>query len=548
MKLKAKIILISIVAIIIFCLISLYIQHFYILPTYREIEHAEAGKDICRAVTSINKLKKKAEDAGVRIAAIVTPPDQINNELSENDFLEIEQILKESGLNFCGIFLPELKCFITENLDLGREKKKIFKIERLKQHNLIYNQKVTECKRETGLTKILSHIFLINKTPLPAVHEVTGTILCGYLLDDGFFKKMAGEIGVPVSLSYIYSKNDLPVSKNKNIRISDKEYAIFYSPVSNEDEYIKSSVLLNDINEIPSFVITTTLSRTIYREAHSMLDYALAVFIILGIILIFITAVIIHFVIIKPVSGLTKSAIKIRKSEDLSMRTEFEKRKDEAGALSLEINNLLEQVQRHIENLRLTREDTIFRISMAIDYGDIKAGRHITRVSKMVKLLAEKMNVGKNQSEIFAVASTMHDIGKIGIPENIIGKSGKYTEEEFESMKAHTEIGAGIFANGETDLVKTAYDIAFYHHERWDGSGYPKGLKGKEIPLSARITAVIDVFDGLLSKKSYKKASTVDDAIEFFIEQKHTMFDPVIVDVFLKNIEKFTAIRKKFAE
>ena len=277
----------------------------------------------------------------------------------------------------------------------------------------------------------------------------------------------------------------------------------------------------------------------VYKEAYSIIDFSVYALIILGVILIFITVFIINAFVVVPIRSLTNSAIDIRKSEDLGLRTKLDKRKDEVGILAKEFNLLLEQIEQYIENVRITREDTIFRISIAIDSSDVYGGSHISRVSKMAKKLAGIIGLDKKIIEIIGVASTMHDIGKIGVPESVLANSGEYTDDEYEMSKSHTVIGGKIFSKGGSELVKTARDIALYHHERWDGSGYPEGLKGEEIPISARITSIVDVFDALLAEKPYKKAFSQEEAFNFIENNKKIMFDPEIADAFLEHKERF---------
>jgi len=142
----------------------------------------------------------------------------------------------------------------------------------------------------------------------------------------------------------------------------------------------------------------------------------------------------------------------------------------------------------------------------------------------------------------------MHDIGKIGIPESIINKPGKLTSEEFEIIKTHTLIGHDILKGSDRSILKAATIIAEEHHEKWDGSGYPKGLKGENIHIYGRITAIADVFDALDHKRAYKMPWSLEDIKNFFIENKETHFEPRLVDILINNIDEFTDIRDLYPD
>jgi len=140
----------------------------------------------------------------------------------------------------------------------------------------------------------------------------------------------------------------------------------------------------------------------------------------------------------------------------------------------------------------------------------------------------------------------MHDIGKVGIPDNILNKPGKLTEEEFEIMKTHAELGYEMLKGSNQALLKTASIISMEHHEKWDGSGYPRGLKGKEIHLYGRITAIADVFDALGHDRVYKKAWPLEKILDLFKEGQGKHFDPELIDLFMDNLDDFLAIKKSF--
>ncbi len=175
-----------------------------------------------------------------------------------------------------------------------------------------------------------------------------------------------------------------------------------------------------------------------------------------------------------------------------------------------------------------------------------ETGDHVKRVAEYSKLLALKHGLPLKEAEEVKMASPMHDIGKVGIPDNILNKPGKLTEEEFEIMKTHAQLGYEMLKGSNQDLLKTAAIIAVEHHEKWDGSGYPKGSQGEDIHIYGRITAIADVFDALGHDRVYKKAWPMENILELFKEGRGKHFDPNLIDLFFGNLDEFLAIKESF--
>jgi putative nucleotidyltransferase with HDIG domain len=202
----------------------------------------------------------------------------------------------------------------------------------------------------------------------------------------------------------------------------------------------------------------------------------------------------------------------------------------------LRIKNLLETRFLHIElrtQLADAHLEVIDRLAIAAEYRDDETGEHIKRVGQTSALLARALKLPSEQVLLIRRAATLHDVGKIGIPEHILLKPGRLTPDEFNDMKSHTTIGARILSGGQFPLLRMAEEIALTHHERWDGSGYPRGLKEEAIPLVGRIVAVADVFDILTHPRPYKKAWLAEEAIAELQRVAGTQFDPAIVAAFL---------------
>jgi HD-GYP domain-containing protein (c-di-GMP phosphodiesterase class II) len=216
------------------------------------------------------------------------------------------------------------------------------------------------------------------------------------------------------------------------------------------------------------------------------------------------------------------------------------------------MNSLASQAAVSIKNTMLAQElkeaylDTIFRLSVAAEYRDEDTSAHIHRMSNYSAVLAEELGLSEAEVENVRYASPMHDIGKLGVPDAILLKPGRLTPEEFKEMQKHTIFGAKILENAKAQLLKDSESIALSHHEKWDGSGYPRGLSGEAIPLYGRIVALADVFDALTSKRCYKPAFSVDESVKMIEEGSGRHFDPKIVRAFTNGLDKFLTIKTKF--
>ncbi|HUA75552.1 MAG TPA: CHASE2 domain-containing protein [Solirubrobacteraceae bacterium] len=184
--------------------------------------------------------------------------------------------------------------------------------------------------------------------------------------------------------------------------------------------------------------------------------------------------------------------------------------------------------------LQASQLELIQRLAQAVETRDVETGEHVRRIGRLCRLLALELGWSAAEADRLQHASAMHDIGKIGIPDSILLKPGALTDEEWDVIKAHTTVGAEILAGSENPLVQMAQDVARCHHERWDGSGYPAGLRGEEIPLAARICAVVDVYDALCSKRAYKEAWSVDRSLAEIEQDSGSHFDPHVVAAFLR--------------
>jgi len=212
--------------------------------------------------------------------------------------------------------------------------------------------------------------------------------------------------------------------------------------------------------------------------------------------------------------------------------------------LMYDVTEIIE-IHQELEN---TQKEIIYKMGEIGESRSQETGNHVKRVAEYSKLLALLAGLSEEEANLLFTASPMHDIGKVGIPDAILKKPEKLTAQEFEIMKSHSSIGYDILKSSKKATLRAAAIIAYTHHEKWDGSGYPKGLKGEDIHIYGRITAIADVFDALGSERIYKKAWNLDKIISFFKEERGKHFDPKLLDLFLENLDQFVAIRDKFKE
>ena len=233
-------------------------------------------------------------------------------------------------------------------------------------------------------------------------------------------------------------------------------------------------------------------------------------------------------------------------------------------------DDLKEQVRRRTAELEQSQRDTIHCLARAAEFRDNETGAHVIRVGKYAGIIADELGLGQEMADLLSQAATLHDVGKIGIPDSILHKPGKLTSDEFEVMQRHcgfgrkvldlgpdfdsspiaqhTSLGAQIMEQCDSPAIAMARTVALTHHERWDGTGYPLGLAGENIPIEGRITAVADVFDALSSRRPYKKAYPLDECLAILQEESGSQFDPQVVDAFLNRTSDIVAIQLAHAD
>lgn len=231
--------------------------------------------------------------------------------------------------------------------------------------------------------------------------------------------------------------------------------------------------------------------------------------------------------------------------------------------------SLEEQVRRRTRQLEDARRQIMLRLSRAAEYKDNETGRHVVRVGEISAMLSQAMGLSEEFAEMMRECATLHDLGKIGIPDAILLKPGKLTPDEWEVMKQHCVMGCAILGplEGTEDarqlctvlpqeaddamechLIRLARSLALLHHEKWDGSGYPFGLSGEDIPIGARIVALVDVFDALVSERPYKKAFPLEQSLAIIRESSGSHFDPAVVEAFFGNLDAIRDVMEKWRD
>jgi putative two-component system response regulator len=209
---------------------------------------------------------------------------------------------------------------------------------------------------------------------------------------------------------------------------------------------------------------------------------------------------------------------------------------------------LLQEVERATSALVAREIETILRLTRAAEFRDDVTGMHVIRVGHMCSALAKTIGLPNDECKTLLLAAPMHDIGKVATPDYILLKPGALTEQEFEVMKQHTVAGYEILKDSDSEMLRCAAEIALTHHERYDGTGYPRGLKGSAIPLSGKLCSIVDVFDALTSVRPYEQAWTYERSVEAIDTAAGSQFDPDVVDLFHTSYDEIVAVKQRFSD
>ena len=283
-------------------------------------------------------------------------------------------------------------------------------------------------------------------------------------------------------------------------------------------------------------------------------EFLFAIILLIGAIFITLISYFLLNKLIKPILNLSQLVHTITETKNYS-RSVLVKGSDEIAKLAKAFNTMLHGIDRVLHENKLlnkeieeTQREVVFTMGAIGESRSKETGNHVKRVAEYSKLLALFYGLSEEESEMIKQASPMHDIGKVAIPDAVLNKPGRFNEEEREIMDTHAELGYEMLKHSQRPLLKAASIVAYEHHEKYDGSGYPRGLAAEEIHIYGRITALADVFDALGSNRVYKKAWDDERIFSLFKEERGKHFDPLLIDIFFENINQFLAIRDKFQD
>ena len=247
----------------------------------------------------------------------------------------------------------------------------------------------------------------------------------------------------------------------------------------------------------------------------------------------------------KPVD---KAELRATVASQVEIKAYHDHMKNYQKELESEVAERTEQLRQALDRIETASKETIYRLSKAAEFKDEDTGAHILRMSHYSAAVARQMGLGENVTRWILHTAPMHDVGKIGTPDHILLKPGKLDPDEWEIMKEHTLNGGRILGGADRGFVRLAEVIALTHHEKWDGSGYPKGLKGKKIPLAGRIVAIADVFDALVSRRPYKEPFSVEKSFGIIRDSRGNHFDPDVVDAFFAIEDEIVSIKERYRD
>ena len=243
--------------------------------------------------------------------------------------------------------------------------------------------------------------------------------------------------------------------------------------------------------------------------------------------------------------------------EELRLRVANHVHSKKLSDLARDMNEILEAevkkktvaLEQALHQSRLGEYEISLRLGRAAEFRDLETGLHIRRVAEMARELGELAGLSAEECENLCHAAPLHDVGKIGIPDGILLKPATLERAEFETMKLHTVIGGKILSDAELyPILSIGQIVATQHHEKWDGSGYPEGLSGTGIHIYGRIVSIVDIFDALTSKRSYKEACPIAEAVDFMIGKRGSFFDPALLDLFLDHLDRFISIKETYVD
>ena len=344
------------------------------------------------------------------------------------------------------------------------------------------------------------------------------------------------ESKIPINKEYLEKKLIENILQNNEV----KNYS-FSMDILGE----KRLVAYDKIENCDWFIISTIPYTYLQSESKSLMWNIVFIGVLCSIFAVPIS-ILISFSISKPLSKL-KNLMNEVKMGNFNIKLE-DNNSDEIAEISTGFNDMISSINSLIKDNVDTQKEIIYKLGAVTEARSQETGNHIRRVAHYSRVIALEYGATEEEADILKIASTLHDVGKISIPDSILLKPGKLTPEEFEIMKTHTVVGNEILCNSNKPILEIASNIALEHHERYDGTGYPRGLSGDQIGIYSRIVSLTDVFDALATERVYKKKWGFSEIVEYIKEQRGKQFDPKIVDIFLNNLDEIQRIQHKLKD
>jgi len=344
------------------------------------------------------------------------------------------------------------------------------------------------------------------------------------------------EIKIPINKEYSEKTLIKKILKN-----DEEKYNSFSLDIMGE----KRLVAYNSIENCDWFIVSTIPYTYLHSESKDLMWNI----VFIGLICL-VCAVPVSFIISSSISS---PLIKLKNIMDEAQSGKLDVKltdnnSDEIAEIATGFNDMISSIRLLIKDNIDTQNEIVFKLGAVTEARSQETGNHIIRVAYYSKLIAMKLGVPEEDADILKMASTLHDIGKISIPDRVLLKPGKLTQEEFEIMKTHTVIGYDILSNSNKPILKIASKIAHEHHEKYNGTGYPRGISGDEIGVYSKIVALADVFDALGTERVYKRKWEWNKIIDYIKEQSGKQFDPRIVDIFLANLDEIREIQNSLKD
>lgn len=392
------------------------------------------------------------------------------------------------------------------------------------------------------------------------INHITGKYIGAIILTfkESYIKETLDNLNIGDNSEIIVIDQDgIEISTNKVRRFTSnlfEENSSLFSEISNNNGENNLNILINSKRYIAVFQTVKSSNWKIiglvpvsFIQQDSKLLFSFIVFIgLVSLTFAFIAATKISYSISEPISIL-KKLMTMATEGNLDVKSNYNG-SDEISEISKAFNLMIDSLKNLLTENEDTNKEIIYKLGEVIEVRSKETGNHVYRVANYSKIIGLKLGMNESESETLKLASILHDIGKISIPDEILLKPGKLTEEEFNIMKTHTIVGHEILKDSKKDILILASKIALEHHERYDGQGYPNKLKGDGISIHSKIVTLADVFDALGSKRSYKEAWNLNKTLDYIQEQRGHQFDPYVFDAFIEGMREILEIKEAFTD